>query len=92
MKISRSAQTPALGSAIAAAVVAGAHPDFAKAQAAMTGLKDVVFQPNPAAHAVYCELYSVYRTLHDAFGTSGWQGNLSGVMKQLLDIRSRARA
>jgi len=91
MKISRSAQTPALGSAIAAAVVAGAHPDFAAAQAAMTGLKDKVYQPDAAAHAVYVELYAVYRTLHDAFGTQGWQGNLSGVMKRLIDIRSRAR-
>ena len=91
MKISRSAQTPALGSAIAAAVVAGAHKDFATAQAAMTGLKPKVYQPDPAAHAVYSELYAIYRTLHDAFGTTGWQGNLAGVMKQLLNIRSRAR-
>ena len=92
MKISRSAQTPALGSAIAAAVVAGAHKDFATAQAAMTGLKPKVYQPDAAAHAVYGELYAIYRTLHDAFGTTGWRGNLAGVMKQLLDIRSRARA
>ncbi|MGB8600730.1 MAG: ribulokinase, partial [Rhizomicrobium sp.] len=61
MKISRSAQTPALGSAIAAAVVAGAHADFASAIAAMTGLKDKVYQPNPEAHAVYRELYDLYR-------------------------------
>jgi L-ribulokinase len=38
MKISRSAQTCALGSAVAAAVVGGAHPDFAQAQAAMCGI------------------------------------------------------
>src|SRR5665213_2152605 len=36
MKVSRSAQTCALGSAIAAAVVAGAHKDFATAQKKMT--------------------------------------------------------
>ena len=35
----------------------------------MTGLKSRVFQPNPAAHAVYKELYPLYRKLHDAFGT-----------------------
>ena len=57
----------------------------------MTGLKDTVYQPDTAAHAVYAELYVVYRTLHDAFGTQGWQGNLSAVMKRLIDIRSRAR-
>ena len=46
MKVSRSAQTCALGSAIAGAVVAGAHQDFAPAQKAMTGLKPQVFKPN----------------------------------------------
>lgn len=91
MKVSRSAQTPALGSAVAAAVVAKAHPSFDAAIKAMTGLKDKVYQPNPAAHAVYKELYAIYRTLHDAFGTTAWQGNLHGVMKRLIDIRSKAR-
>ena len=91
MKISRSAQTPALGAAIAAAVVAGVHPDFASAQKAMTGLKTDIFEPSPEAHAVYRELYFIYRTLHDAFGTKAWQGNLYDVMKKLIDIRNRVR-
>ena len=39
MKVSRSAQTCALGAAIAGAVVAGAHKNYAAAQKAMTGLK-----------------------------------------------------
>lgn len=72
-------------------MVGGAFPDYASAQKAMTGLKPKVFKPNPAAHAVYKELYAVYRKLHDAFGTAEWSGNLQDVMKQLLDIRSRAR-
>jgi L-ribulokinase len=92
MKVSRSAQTPALGSAVAAAVVAGVYKDFASAQAAMTGLKEKVYQPDPGAHAIYSELYAIYRTLHDAFGTRAWQGNLADVMKRLMDIRERARA
>ena len=91
MKISRSAQTCALGSAIAAAVLAGAHKDFASAQKKMTGLKPKVYKPNPQAHAVYEELYALYKELHDAFGTSQWNGNLYGVMKKLIEIRSRAR-
>jgi L-ribulokinase len=91
MKISRSAQTCALGSAIAAAVVAGAHKDFATAQKKMTGLKPTVYKPNPKAHAVYKELYAVYKQLHDAFGTKEWSGNLSGVMKKLIEVRSRVR-
>jgi len=91
MKISRSAQTCALGSAIAAAVVAGAHKDFATAQKKMTGLKPTVYKPNPKAHAVYKELYALYKQLHDAFGTKEWNGSLYGVMKKLIQIRSKVR-
>jgi L-ribulokinase len=92
MKVSRSAQTCALGAAVAAAVVAGAHRDFASAIAAMTGLKPRVFKPNPAAHAVYRELFPLYSALHDALGKPGGQADLYPVMKSLIDIRSRARA
>jgi len=91
MKISRSAQTCALGSAIAAAVIAGAHPDFAAAQKKMTGLKPKVYKPNAKAHSVYKELYALYKELHDAFGTKEWNGNLFGVMKKLIEIRSHVR-
>jgi len=91
MKVSRSAQTCALGSAIAAAVVAGAHKDYATAQKKMTGLKPRVFKPDSKAHATYKELYVLYRKLHDAFGTNGWKGNLFDVMKQLIEIRGRVR-
>ena len=91
MKISRSAQTCALGSAIAAAVLAGAHKDFATAQKKMTGLKPKVYKPNPKAHAVYRELYMLYKELHDAFGTKSWNGNLYGVMKELIEIRNGVR-
>ena len=67
------------------------YNDFASAQKAMTGLKSTVYEPDPNAHAVYRELYAIYRTLHDAFGTKTWQGNLYDVMKRLIDIRNRAR-
>jgi len=91
MKVSRSAQTCALGSAIAAAVVAGAHKDYATAIKRMTGLKPTVYKPNAKSHATYKELYAVYKQLHDAFGTKEWNGNLHGVMKKLIEIRSRVR-
>ncbi len=91
MKVSRSAQTCALGAAIAGAVVAGAHQDYASAQRAMTGLKPRVFKPNPKAHAAYQQLYPLYRKLHDAFGTTEWTGNLADVMKKLIEIRSEVR-
>ena len=91
MKVSRSAQTCALGAAIAGAVVAGAHKNYGAAQKAMTGLKPRVFKPDPKAHAVYKELYTLYRQIHDAFGTKTWNGNLHSVMKRLIEIRGKAR-
>ena len=95
MKISRSAQTCALGAALAGAVVAGRRAGgFASveaAQRAMTGLKSVVYRPDRKAHAVYQKLYPLYRTLHDAFGMGQWKGNLHHVMKELIQIRSAAR-
>lgn len=95
MKVSRSAQTCALGAAIAGAVVAGpeagGYGSFEEAQRKMTGLKPRVYVPDPSAHAVYQELYRLYRTLHDAFGTREWQGNLWHVMKELIEIRNRVR-
>ena len=91
MKVSRSAQTCALGAAITGAVVAGAHKDFASAQRAMTGLKPKIFKPDSKAHAVYKRLYALYKQCHDAFGTKEWNGNLYDVMKQLIEIRSKVR-
>jgi L-ribulokinase len=93
--ISRSTQTCALGSAIAGAVVAGkakgGHANFEDAIAAMTGVQDKVFMPIPANAAVYEKLYRLYRRLHDAFGVAGHKADVSNVMKELLDIRDRAR-
>ena len=95
MKVSRSAQTCALGAAITGAVVAGrkagGYAGVPAAQKAMTGLKKKVYRPNPAAHRVYTELYGLYRQLHDAFGTKDYAGRLHNVMKDLLAIRAKVR-
>lgn len=91
MKISRSAQTCALGAAIFGAVAAGAHPSVEAAQEKMTGVKDKVYEPIAENVADYQELYQVYRALHDAFGTKEFSGSLSTVMKDLIAIRSRVR-
>ncbi|HYO26369.1 MAG TPA: ribulokinase [Lacipirellulaceae bacterium] len=91
MKISRSAQTCALGAAIFGAVAAGAHPSVEAAQAAMTGVKETVYRPKAEHAAVYARIYKVYRTLHDAFGEPSWSGSLSSVMKELIAIRQDAR-
>lgn len=92
MKISRSAQTCALGSAIAAAVVGGAFATFAEAQAAMCGIKSTTFKPIAENHAVYRRLYGLYRQLHDGFGLQGQPLAMGNVMKELLEIKEKANA
>jgi L-ribulokinase len=88
MRISRSSQTCALGSAIFGAVVGGVYCTAEEAQQKMTGLKGTVYVPNAARVAAYDGLYAVYRTLHDSFGRSG--NALYGVMKDLIAIRTAA--
>ncbi|MBU4199174.1 MAG: ribulokinase [Verrucomicrobia bacterium] len=88
MYISRSAQTCALGAAIAGALAAGAHPSIESAIEAMTGVKKKVYRPIPGHVAVYRELYVVYKTLHDAFGVSG-AVPVTRVMKELLKIKAK---
>ena len=92
MQVAGSSQTCALGSAIAAAVLAGAHPDFAAAEAAMTSLRPESYQPVAENRAVYDELYALYRELHDSFGGLTKSADLSHVMKRLLDIKYAQRA
>ena len=91
MKISRSAQTCALGAAIFGAVVGGAYKTTEQAQRRMTGVKRKVYRPRKAAAAAYAELYPLYRALHDAFGTTAYKGKLFTVMKDLIAIRDRVR-
>ena len=83
MKVSRSAQSCALGAAIAAAVTAGGHKNFASAQSAMCGIKKTTYKPTPENHAIYKKLYTLYKQLHDAFGS----GIMANVMKELLNIK-----
>ncbi|HWD41510.1 MAG TPA: ribulokinase [Fimbriimonas sp.] len=92
MKVSRSAQTCALGSAIFGSVVGGAHRSVEEARDAMTGTKPVVYEPEPLAAAVYARLFKLYTDLHDAFGTSHWNGSLVHTMKDLIQIRREARS
>ena len=92
MQVAGSTQTCALGSAISAAVLAGAHSDFAMAEAAMTSLKPELFAPIVENRAVYDQLYALYRELHDSFGGLTKSADLSHVMKSLLDIKYAQRA
>lgn len=94
MLIAGSPQTPALGSAISAAVAAGSaaggFDSFETAQDAMTSLKEKRFIPDPGATSVYDELYGMYLELHDTFGgVEGATADLATLMKRLLALRGR---
>ena len=80
-----SQQGPALGSAIHAAVAAGAYPDVATAARAMGRVNRGVFQPIKANVAAYDDLFAEYRALHDHFGRGG-----SDVMMRLKALRRKA--
>jgi L-ribulokinase len=61
-------QGPALGSAMHAAVAAGAYPEIGAAAAAMGRLDRDVWKPDPARADIYDRLFGIYRHLHDHFG------------------------
>ncbi len=81
-KLSGSAQAPALGSAMHAAVAAGVYPDIHATAVTMGRLKDAVVTPIPGNQAVYDKLYAEYRLLYDYFGRG-----INDVMKRLKSIR-----
>jgi L-ribulokinase len=94
LRVSRSGQTCALGAALFGAVAAGkdggGFASVAEAQDLLCDLHDGAYEPDPAAHAVYRKLYSLYRQLHDAFGTPAGGAPLHNVMKDLIAIREGA--
>jgi len=91
LHVAGSKQACALGSAISAAVCAGAHRDFRSAQRAMASLGKISYKPDARRRRVYNALYGQYRTLHDAFGGVKKDADLGTLMKALLDIQAGAR-
>jgi L-ribulokinase len=79
-----SEQGPALGSAIHAAVAAGAYPDVHAAAAQMGRVRRDAFTPDPARADAYDALYEHYLALHDHFGRGG-----DDVMHALRRLRPR---
>jgi L-ribulokinase len=79
-----SEQGPALGSAMHAAVAAGAHADIYTAAAAMGKVRRDVYAPDESRAGAYDALYEHYSTLHDHFGRGG-----DDVMHALRHIRPR---
>ncbi|MDH6137538.1 L-ribulokinase [Kitasatospora sp. MAA4] len=80
-----SEQGPALGSAIHAAVAAGAHPDVRTASVAMGRVRPAAYRPDPSRADAYDRLYAEYRALHDRFATDG-------TLHRLRRIRNAALA
>jgi L-ribulokinase len=87
LSIVESSQGPALGSAIHAAVAAGAYPDVRAAAAAMGRRQVAVYTPDENRAVAYDALFAEYRTLHDWFGRGG-----NDVMHRLREIRREASA
>jgi L-ribulokinase len=63
IKVASSDQTCALGSAMAASVVAGIHKDISEAQKAMGGGFEKEYRPNPARAKKYKTLFRKYKKL-----------------------------
>ncbi|KOV82806.1 ribulokinase [Nocardia sp. NRRL S-836] len=80
-----SAQGPALGSAMHAAVAAGAYPDIRKAAASMGSVRRNVFTPVPENVEAYERLFLDYLELHDYFGRGA-----NDVMHRLRQYRRDA--
>lgn len=91
MQVAGSSQTCALGAAIAASVLAGAHAGFEEAQQAMTSLRPEQYAPDPKNRGTYDELYRLYRDLHDSFGGARKNVDMASVMKRLIEIRYEAQ-
>ncbi|MGE0077854.1 MAG: ribulokinase [Bacteroidales bacterium] len=65
--VARSEQACALGSAMAASVVAGLYPNFSEAQLNMGGGFEHEYKPNPANVLLYRQIYEQYCVLGEYF-------------------------
>jgi L-ribulokinase len=87
LKVARSSQTCALGSAMWGAVAAGAsgggYDTIQDAADKMAGLRPKSYRPNPEHQNVYNALYQDYIQLERFFGEGG-----SSLMKRLKGLRS----
>jgi ribulose kinase len=71
-----------IGTAIHAAVAAGAYPDVESASRAMGKVNKNQYTPNEANAAAFDKLYAEYTLLHDYFGRGA-----NDVMKRLRELK-----
>jgi len=90
IKVARTAQAGSVGSAMFAAVAAGAqaggYETIFEAARHMAGLQDIVYRPIPAHKVVYDQLFAEYLKLHDYFGRGA-----NDVMKVLKRVKAQVR-
>jgi L-ribulokinase len=90
VRVAESRQTPALGSAMFAAVAAGpglgGYESILEASAAMARLGDDEYLPTAAAGPIYDDLYEIYHSLHDSLGAE------SSEMRRLHSLQERVRS
>jgi len=82
--IIRSSQGPALGSAIHAAVAAGAYSDVVEAAGVMGGVEDKKYLPDPQNAKIYGEIFRHYDALYESFGHNDMMHNLRHLRDQVL--------
>ena len=85
VRLAGSAQAPALGSAIYAAVAAGIFPNITSAAQCMGSIKEEIVLPIPENQKIYDRLYDEYRTLYDYFGRGA-----NDAMKRLKTMRKNS--
>lgn len=85
-KLAGSAQSPALGSAMHAAVAAGVYADIQAAADKMGKLSDEVVSPIPENKDAYDKLYAEYKLLYDYFGRGA-----NDAMKRLKSLKREVR-
>ncbi|WP_036227342.1 ribulokinase [Marmoricola sp. URHB0036] len=81
LSVAGSAQAPALGSAIHAAVAAGCYADVPEAAAAMGSVHRDAYLPDAERATAYDELFAIYQELHDHFGRT------TSLMRRLKALR-----
>jgi len=87
IKLARSEQASALGSAMFGAVAAGRHAGgyetIVDAARYMAGVKDEHYEPDPERNKVYRKLFKVYERMHDTLGRAA-----DSAMKQLKALKA----
>ncbi|RDY32107.1 ribulokinase [Lachnotalea glycerini] len=89
IRISSSAQAPALGAALFGAVAAGSrnggYDTIEEASEKMSRLEDRMYSPIQENAVIYDELYKEYKMMHDYFGKE------NNIMKRLKKLRNQAK-